>query len=128
MHICGGAGAVNIYNNTINLVNGTAVTNGFSGTEATYGFSIANNSPIVNFKNNIINASAAVWTNRNRAIGLGYALPATNLTSNNNSLYASVGTGSTASTNAAAIAQVNSLLNASGTTYSSLSGWQTAAS
>lgn len=126
LHICGGVGTVNVYNNTINLVNGTTVATGFTGVEATYGFSIANNSPVVNFKNNIINASAAVLTNRNRAIGLGYALPATNLTSNNNSLYASVGTGASASTNAAAIAQVNSLLNASGTTYSSLSGWQAA--
>lgn len=126
LHVCGGTGTVNVYNNTINLVNGTIVTNGFTGTEACYGISIGNISPTVNLKNNIVNASAAVWTNKNRALGLGYALPATNLTSNNNDFFASVGTGTTASTNAAAIAQVGSLLSSSGTVYTTLSAWQTA--
>ncbi len=125
IHINGGAGTVNVYNNTISTTNVSGASGGFSTTSSTYGFSLANNAPIVRLRNNIISVNAAGYTNRNTAIGIGYALPATNLTSNNNDLYVSAGTGAGASTGATAIAQTGSLITTGATYHTSLSAWQT---
>ena len=127
IHINGGAGTVNVYHNTILATNISGASGGFSTSGSTFGFSLANNAPIVRLRNNIISVNAAGYTNRNTAIGLGYALPASNFTSNNNDLYVSVGTGAAASTVATAIAQTTSLTT-SPVYHTSLSAWQTNAS
>ncbi|MFY7965984.1 MAG: T9SS type A sorting domain-containing protein [Chitinophagaceae bacterium] len=125
IHINGGAATVNVYHNTIHTANLSAASGGFSTNGATFGFSLANNAPIVRLRNNIISVNAAGYTNRNTAIGLGYALPASNFTSSNNNLYVSAGSGAGTSTGATAIAQTTSLTTTSPVYHTSLFAWQT---
>lgn len=109
----GGTGSTtNIYYNTVEM-KGT-----FTGAdESSYALSIMGANPVVNVRNNILISTGTTGANRNRAIGLNYALPASNLTSDNNDLFVS-GTGSV-------IAQTTLIDNTGGVNQTTFTDWQT---
>ncbi len=116
--VAGGSGITNVYHNSVTMNTTGALTGGAFPNVA---LSILGSNPVVNVLNNILvaNGPGNGATINNVALGLGYALPASNLNSNNNALFA-IGSGSHT-------AITNSISN-TGLTFSTIANWQTASS
>ncbi|NOT52607.1 MAG: fibronectin type III domain-containing protein [Chitinophagaceae bacterium] len=113
IYVTGGTGStINVYHNTVTMA-GTLT----GADEASYAFALLSSSPTVNVRNNIFTSTGSTGANRNRAIGLGFALPAANLVSDYNDLFAS-GTG-------AEVAQTTTMDNTGGVNHTTLLNWQT---
>jgi hypothetical protein len=117
--IAGGTATTNVLHNSVTMSTSAALT---GGTFPNVALGISGTNPIVNVRNNILVANGpgnGSTTRSNVAIGLHYAAPFTNLTSNNNLLFAG-GTGGSAVGITGTISDV-------GTLSTTLANWQTTA-
>ncbi len=110
LYLGGGQGSTtNVYYNTVKMQG--AFT---SGTYPSFGLAVLGSNPTINLNNNILISSGSTGANLNRAMGFNYT-NFSNLTSNNNNLYAT-GTGS-------AMVQSTNLTSSGNVSYSTLSAW-----
>ncbi|AWI25646.1 hypothetical protein [Flavobacterium pallidum] len=103
-------GTVNVFYNTI-TVTGSVWTS--TATWPSLGLASTSAATVLNIRNNIFTSTGSTGANLNRAMGFAYNT-FTNLTSDNNDLFAN-GTG-------AAVVQTVTLTNAGATSYTNLSG------
>ncbi len=111
----GGTGTTNIFHNSVTMNATTALT---GGTFPNIALAILSANSVVNSRNNILiaNGPGNGATIGNVAIGLNYALPATNFLSNSNILVAS-GSGANIA--------ITGVISDIGTTHPLLNNWQT---
>ncbi|OWY24067.1 hypothetical protein C7N43_05120, partial [Sphingobacteriales bacterium UPWRP_1] len=108
----GGAQTTRVWFNTVDM-NKTFT----GGAYPSFALAISGSNSVVDVRNNILTSTGSTGANLNRAIGLNFALPASNLTMDYNNLFVS-GTGS-------AIGQTTNLTSSGAVSHTTLSNWQT---